>query len=527
MIVCRDCGTQNADDDIFCGGCPGFLEHTGEHIDDGLPEFIEEEPEEEREGLVTRIKHAIVGDDLPPPSGAAADAPGQTPLDAPDAPELDEDARRAAALVAKPVEEQKRTEPSKRESRSPSDSKGEPKAAIQVDVGAAGTDLERRLRGFLPSSEIKVTATGQGLVLSGSVPSAVAAEQALVLTRAFVGSTGSDIVNLLEVGGNHQVMLKVVIAEMSRTVTREFGTNFNALIKAGNGNIAIAGLLGGLTSPAGDGNVLLSEAVNVAAGFSQFGALRQLQVFLDVLDERGLTRILAEPTLVARSGKSASFLVGGEIPIPIAQGGAFGSITVEYHHFGVGLKFTPTVLGPNRIHLEVQPEVSQPDFTFGTEVSGTLVPAFNTRRAATSIELENGQSFVIAGLLNEELRQQVSQYPLLGQIPVLGALFRSSKYQRNETELVIIITPSLVKPLGPGPHRLPTDSFIDPSPWEWYGKGWMEGRPPEPADLIDGEVQDAVQVETQNGGGLIGDAGYEAPAAWDESSNASEETTHE
>jgi pilus assembly protein CpaC len=407
------------------------------------------------------------------------------------------------------------------------DSKGEPKAAIQVDVGAAGTDLERRLRGFLPSSEIKVTATGQGLVLSGSVPSAVAAEQALVLTRAFVGSTGSDIVNLLEVGGNHQVMLKVVIAEMSRTVTREFGTNFNALIKAGNGNIAIAGLLGGLTSPAGDGNVLLSEAVNVAAGFSQFGALRQLQVFLDVLDERGLTRILAEPTLVARSGKSASFLVGGEIPIPIAQGGAFGSITVEYHHFGVGLKFTPTVLGPNRIHLEVEPEVSQPDFTFGTEVGGTLVSAFNTRRAATSIELENGQSFVIAGLLNEELRQQVSQYPLLGQIPLLGALFRSSKYQRNETELVIMITPSLVKPLGPGPHRLPTDSFIDPSPWEFYAMGWMEGRPPEPADLIDGEVQDAVQVEMQNGGGLIGDAGYEAPAAWDESSNASEETTHE
>jgi ribosomal protein L40E len=128
MIVCRDCGTQNADDDIFCGGCPGFLEHTGEHIDDGLPEFIEEEPDEEREGLVTRIKHAIVGDDLPPPSGAAVDAPDRAVPDAPDAPELDEDARRAAALVAKPVEGQKRTEPSKRESRSSSDSKSEPKA---------------------------------------------------------------------------------------------------------------------------------------------------------------------------------------------------------------------------------------------------------------------------------------------------------------------------------------------------------------------------------------------------------------
>ena len=137
MIVCRECGTQNADDDMFCGGCPGFLEHTGEFVDDGVREFVEEEPEEEREGLLTRVKHAIVGDDLPPPSGAAADAPGQATLDAPDAPELDEDARRAAALVAKPVEEQKRTEPSKRESRSPSDSKGEPKAMAPTAQGTA------------------------------------------------------------------------------------------------------------------------------------------------------------------------------------------------------------------------------------------------------------------------------------------------------------------------------------------------------------------------------------------------------
>jgi pilus assembly protein CpaC len=195
---------------------------------------------------------------------------------------------------------------------------------------------------------------------------------------------------------------------------------------------------------------------------------------------------------VARSGESASFLVGGEVPIPIAQGGAFGSITVEYKPFGVGLSFTPTVLAPDRIHLKVSPEVSQPDFTFGTEVEGTVVPAFNSRRATTSVELKHGQSLVIAGLLSEELREQVSQYPVLGQIPILGGLFRSSKFEKNQTELVIIVTPALVKPLGRGPHPLPTDHFIEPSAAEFYLYGWLEGRAPA----------------EETPAGLIGEAGY-------------------
>ena len=226
---------------------------------------------------------------------------------------------------------------------------------------------------------------------------------------------------------------------------------------------------------------------------------------MDVVERNGLGKILAEPTLVARSGEMASFLAGGEVPIPIAQGGAFGSITIEFKKFGVGVAFTPTVLGPDRIHLEVAPEVSEPDFNIGTEVDGTRVPGFVTRRASTSVELKDGQSFAIAGLLSDVVRSAAAKYPLLGDIPVLGALFRSTQFQKNETELVIIVTPQLVKPLGPPPHRLPTDSLVDPSALDFYLFGALEAR---------GEAAStaATRVEPTGAGGLIGDAGHRLPA---------------
>jgi pilus assembly protein CpaC len=312
------------------------------------------------------------------------------------------------------------------------------------------------------------------------------------------GEDTPQVVNLIEVGGNHQVMLKVVIAEMSRSLTREFGTNFAALISAGDGTIGIGSFVGGLAGPVTGGG-FASNMANIFGSFTGFGALEALEVFLDLLDEQGLSKILAEPTLVARSGESASFLVGGEVPIPVAQGGAFGSITVEYKDFGVGLSFTPTVLSPDRIHLAVNPEVSRADFTFGIEVGGTLVPGFATRRAATSVELADGQSFMIAGLLNEEIREIAGQYPMLGSVPILGSLFRSTQFLKDETELVIIVTPTLVKPLGPGPHPLPTDHFIEPTALDFYLWGALEGMPPEPAD---GEM--APHLETEGMIGAIG-----------------------
>jgi pilus assembly protein CpaC len=383
------------------------------------------------------------------------------------------------------------------------DDKGRPQAVIEVHVGTPYTHIQRAMRRSLQNDSILVEGAGNALVLRGNVSSDVVLDQALKLAQAMIDIEGEDsvpnIVNLIEVGGNHQVMLKVVIAEMSRTLGREFGTNFSALISSGSGKIGIDSLVGGLSTieAAGEeGTQQLARGLTDLFGsFAGFGALELLEVAMDLLDEQGLSKILAEPTLVARSGESASFLVGGEVPIPVAQGGAFGSITVEFKDFGVGLAFTPTVLGPDRIHLVVNPEVSRADFTFGFEVGGTIVPGFATRRASTSVELADGQSFMIAGLLNEQIRELAAKYPILGDLPILGSLFRSTQFQKEETELVIIVTPILVKPLGPGPHPLPTDHFIEPSALEFYLWGALEGMPPEEA---------AAQLEAE---GMIGDTG--------------------
>jgi pilus assembly protein CpaC len=385
------------------------------------------------------------------------------------------------------------------------DTKGRPQAVIEVHVGTPYTHIERAIRRFMNHDSISVEGAGNAVILRGSVSSDVVLDQALKLAQGMIGDGKSEqgesevrIVNLIEVGGNHQVMLKVVIAEMSRSMNREFGTNFAALITTGSGQVGIGSFIGGLATGSTSGG-LATSAGELLGAFAGFGALQALEVVLDLLDERGLSKILAEPTLVARSGESASFLVGGEVPIPVVQGGSSDAITVEYHEFGVGLSFTPTVLSPDRIHLVVNPEVSRADFTFGTEVKGTVVPGFATRRASTSVELADGQSFMIAGLLNEEIRELAGKYPILGDIPILGAVFRSTQFLKDETELVIIVTPTLVKPLGPGPHPLPTDHFIEPSAAEFYLWGALEGMPPE---VTDGEMTAQFEAE-----GMIGDTG--------------------
>jgi pilus assembly protein CpaC len=381
------------------------------------------------------------------------------------------------------------------------DTKGRPQAVIEVHVGTPYTHIEQSIRRFMHNDSIEVEGAGNAIILRGSVSSDILLDQALKLAHGMIGESGEKetrIVNLIEVGGNHQVMLKVILAEMSRTLGREFGTNFAAMISAGSGKIGIDSLVGDL-STIDDAGHLARGLTDLFGSFAGFGALELLEVAMDLLDEQGLSKILAEPTLVARSGESASFLVGGEVPIPVAQGGAFGSITVEFKDFGVGLSFTPTVLGPDRIHLVVNPEVSRADFTFGTQVGGTLVPGFTSRRASTSVELADGQSFMIAGLLNEELREVAAKYPILGDLPVFGSLFRSTQFQKEETELVIIVTPTLVKPLDPGPHPLPTDYFVEPSALEFSLWGALEGMPPE---ATDGETSDQFEAE-----GMIGDTG--------------------
>jgi len=373
------------------------------------------------------------------------------------------------------------------------DSQGRPQAVIGIEVGAAYSAVECALRQAFENDSITVSGAGNAVVLDGWVSSTTELQQTLTLTRALLGDEkeAPEVVNLLNVGGNHQVMLKVIVAEMSRTLSREFGTNFAALIETGVGDVGL-----GFNGATASGVQMARNIASLFGSFSSLGALELLQVALDALDERGLSKVLAKPTLVARSGETANFLVGGEVPITITQGGFNDNNTVEFKPFGVGLSFTPTVLSPDRIHLTVNPEVSRIDETLRDPVTGT--PGFATRRAGTSVELADGQSFMIAGLLNDQVRELAGVHPLFGNIPILGALFRSTSFLREETELVIIVTPVLVKPMGPGRHVLPTDNFIEPNAWEFYLLRAMEGDP----NRYGGTTSDS-----DEGHGLIGKAG--------------------
>jgi pilus assembly protein CpaC len=297
-------------------------------------------------------------------------------------------------------------------------------------------------------------------------------------------------------------MLEVRVSEMSRSLMRRLGVNFNYISQGGvNAGISLLGSLGNLPNALVPG----STAVNYITRFSGGGAT--WTVFIDALKEDGLVKVLAEPTLIALSGKSAYFLAGGEYPIPVPQGGVGGAttITIDYKSFGVGLKFTPTVLSSGKINMQVAPEVSELDFSNAVTIQGYVVPALTTRRVATTIELADGQSFAIAGLLREDLREIVQKFPVLGDIPILGVLFRSTYYQKNESELVIIVTPHLVKPLDMAKQTLPTDSFIEPDDFEFYLLGSLEGRGEK------GTGRDPGALSLPGGGGLEGDFGFIKP----------------
>jgi pilus assembly protein CpaC len=386
------------------------------------------------------------------------------------------------------------------------DAQGVPILVMDAEVGSRFSPIARRIRSVLGVGDVQVEPAGDAVVVRGRVPSPLHVERAMAIARAYVGGDGEDrVVNALEVGGPQQVMIEVIIAEMQRSLGRDLTVNWSTAIEAGGTIFAFDSFLGGLaafderTTSLAPAELLKKLALTDRIDFAGTVIKENdflLDVFIEAAQTRGLAKVLAKPTLLARSGQTASFLAGGEIPIPVAQGGAFGSITIEYKKFGVGVEFAPTVLGPDRIHLEVSPEVSQPDFTIASATAGVVTPGFSTRRASTSVELGDGQSFAIAGLLSDQVNEFVEKYPLLGDIPVLGMLFRSTSFQRNETELVIIVTPRIVKPLPPGRLRLPTDSFVEPNDFEFYLLGALEAqRSPEPTD----------DEET---GGLIGPAGH-------------------
>lgn len=340
-----------------------------------------------------------------------------------------------------------------------------------VHVSQNVSSINEVLHAAMPDANITVTPVGQVAVLNGTVasPEDAAQAQALVLGLLNPGKKAGDAldiqpVNRLKVATPLQVTLKVRIAEVNRSMLKTIGVNLLSTDNTGGFNFGVA--QGGgiyLPAPGGDGKgagTVIRNALGstLNASGKLFGL--NLLATLDLAQTDGLVSTLAEPTLTALSGETASFLAGGEFPIPVSQGNQ--AVTIEYKQYGVGLAFTPVVLADGRISMRVRPEVSELSDAGSVNLNGYKVPALTTRRAETTVELGSGQSFMIGGLLQNHNSNSINKAPFLGDVPILGTLFRSTSYQRNETELVIIVTPYLVRPVS-NRLALPTDGYRAPS----------------------------------------------------------------
>ena len=332
-------------------------------------------------------------------------------------------------------------------------------AVVDVNVTHDISRLKEMLHALLPQEQIAVRAANDGIVLSGEVSSAAAADTAMKIAERFAPETVS---NLMSVGGTQQVMLAVRFVEMRRDTIKRLGINASGTI--GGGALT---LFGDIAAVVASPPSLAQFGFNVLTGSVDFTA------FLDLLEEKGIARTLAEPTLVALSGDTADFLAGGEFPVPV--GAEDGEVEIEFKNFGVGLTFTPTVLSGDLINVQLFMEVSEPDEAQDLELLGVRIPGLTVRRATTTVELRSGQSFAIAGLLSESFTDQVKQLPFLGDVPVIGALTRSTQYQTGQTELVMIVTPWLAQPVDGS--RLRTPGFASPSEKDLFLSGRIEGKP--------------------------------------------------
>lgn len=329
------------------------------------------------------------------------------------------------------------------------DKEGAPMAAYQVDVRFPDSELQAQIQADA-GGRARLAYTPNGAVLSGTVPNAQTADRVLQTAEKTLG-VGVPVVNQLKVAGPAQVNLRVRVAEVSRSVSRQLGFNWSTVLSAGNFTVGLQ--TGRFANIATTGTAALSGGSALASGLdSVFGTVASRHVngagVLDAMATEGLVNLLAEPNLTAQSGTTATFLAGGEIPIPIAQ--ALGTVSVEYKQYGVSIAFTPTVLETGHISMKVRPEVSQIDAGTAVQVSANAsAPALTSRRAETTVEVASGQSFAIAGLIQSNDSNNVQKLPWLGDLPVLGTLFRSLNFQRNQSELVIVVTPYVVKPTGP------------------------------------------------------------------------------
>ncbi len=385
--------------------------------------------------------------------------------------------------------------------------KGGRTTAMDVNVSINADRMEKKLQELLPDEKnIRVRPAADSVILMGSVSSSISAKYAEDIANAFVrdinknlvlpvgdgkpavgnalagasgsntssSATGAKVVNLLQVMQSQQVMLEVKVAEVSKSLLDRLGANLNLSGGTGMSYGILSDLLSG-----GAGKLRVPSDINTTLDANNVRTKGGL--ILDAEKKDGLIKVLAEPNIISISGQEASFLAGGKIFIPVARANtATGGVTVtlEEKEFGVGLKFTPTVLQGGLIHLKVSPEVSELSQTGSpfTSSDGTtsILPSVSTRRVQTTVQLMDGQSLAIAGLIKNNVTETVKRFPMLGEIPILGALFRSSEFQSDQTELMFLITPHLVKPLN-AKYSLPTDQWTPPSRQEFFLEGKLEG----------------------------------------------------
>ena len=343
-------------------------------------------------------------------------------------------------------------------------------AVVDVVVGPDVMTLKRQLNDLLPGQSIGARMSNDSVILEGTVPDAVIADRAVQIASTFAPG---KVVNLLTLGSAQQVMLEVRFAEVKRSALSQLGVSWFSQSDSGR----FGGVTGNNASqvPSNDPDslpgALARDAITgsfgiISRSFHALGA--NFNVTLDALERKGIVNTLAEPTLIALSGETASFLAGGEFPVPVVQnvggnGSSASAFTVEWKPFGVSLAFTPTVLSDGVINLLVAPEVSSIDPSASIVVNNLSIPGLQTRRAKTVVELRDGESFALAGLLRKDFQDTVRQVPLLGSLPIIGALFRSTGFQHEQTELVIVVTPRLVRPVPAGMLKVPTDRVGPPN----------------------------------------------------------------
>jgi pilus assembly protein CpaC len=405
--------------------------------------------------------------------------------------------------------------------------------AINVEVQHDLDSLKRKFAELLPGQPIEVRAAQRSIVLSGRVSDVEAMNAATRIAGTYLAQiqtakkseqfmqgtqsrredkTVGEVINLLQVGGAQQVMLEIKVAEINRTEVKRLDAQFNSIAR-GLGNFSVGGVNGGATFPPA---LFVPEnaKIPVFPGLTSSGLPTQpwgpaiteflpttqtiqnqgllasylsksflFNLALDAAKEQGLARILAEPTLTTLSGQEASFLSGGEFPIPVPQG--LNTITIVFKQFGIAVKFLPVVLNSGHINLTLNVSVSELEsgntvnLSLPGTVSNFIIPSLSERSATGVVELSDGQTIGLAGMLHETTRSLVTKFPGLGSIPVLGALFRSQNYQKGETELVILVTPRLARPLPPGKVRMPTDSYVEPTDTDFFFRGHLEHTGPK------------------------------------------------